>query len=584
MGHILLYGKKMGGMMREGQRDQSAMRQPKSDARLLVDRLMDLDLISDNQLHQIEMMQVTTGESYIHVLTRLGLVSSDSVANVQASILELPKASEKHLALERCLFDNIEIDFIRKRAVIPFVNDDEEISLAMVDATDSEALSMVSLVFDRSIRQYVISADLFHDCLTIYETDQTKNGGESVPKLTLSDDDVVRLEDLARESPVVSFVDGLIKRAADAGASDIHIDPLRVGFDVRFRIDGVLQAQTMGTSNTVEIVVSRIKILAKLNIAERRLPQDGRFRQTINGRTVDFRVATIPGIFGEATVLRLLYQDDAQLTLDELGFHAQACDRLHQGLSSPHGMVLVTGPTGSGKSTTLYAALRSMMSDDRKFISVEDPVEYQISGVTQIQVKPEIGLNFARTLRSVLRHDPNVLMVGEIRDGETAQIAFQAALTGHTVISTLHTNNAASTLTRLIEMGVEDYLVTSCVRTIVAQRLVRKLCPNCKQPAAANEAFLTWSGHSQSGDKTVFEPKGCVSCAGTGYQGRFAIGEVLTLTPEIRKLIMEGTDELTVHNRAKQSGMVSLREACAMAVLDGQTSLEEAMAVTGGGT
>ena len=365
-------------------------------------------------------------------------------------------------------------------------------------------------------------------------------------------------------------------------ASDIHIDPSRSGFDVRFRIDGILQKQVAASSDPVEIVVSRIKIMAKLNVAERRLPQDGRFRQTINGRTIDFRVATIPGIFGEALVLRLLYQDDSHLTLDQLGFHPQACSRLAHGISAAHGMVLVTGPTGSGKSTTLYAALQSLLTDERKFMSVEDPVEYQISGVTQVQVKPDIGLDFARTLRSVLRHDPNVLMVGEIRDQETAKIAFQAALTGHTIISTLHTNSAASTLTRLLEMGVEDYLVSSCLRTIIAQRLVRRLCPECKQPAAANETFFTWSGAAKSNHDYVYESVGCVACANTGYRGRFAISEALSLTPEIRRLIMQGADELALQDLAEQAGMITLRQACASAVLDGHTSVEEAMMVTGG--
>ena len=371
--------------------------------------------------------------------------------------------------------------------------------------------------------------------------------------------------------------------AVEARASDIHIEPERDHVRVRMRLDGAMSPVNLPVEGSPEAVVSRIKILAKLNIAERRLPQDGRIRTAVRGRDIDLRVATMPSLHGETVTLRLLDQTAAHLDMPALGLSDHARERLVTAFAKPNGITLVTGPTGSGKTTTLYAGLRHLMNPQVKFMSVEDPVEYEIPGVSQIQVKPEIGMTFARALRSVLRHNPNVLMIGEIRDLESASIAVEAALTGHMVLSTIHTNNAPATVTRLLEMGIEDYLVASTVNAISAQRLVRLLCNACKRPEAPPLAMQTRLGTllAPGADTHWCAAAGCEECRGTGYRGRMSLAEVMPMSPAIETAILEKAPESRLRAIARSEGMLTLFEEGVRAAAAGKTSLTEVFSVIG---
>ena len=394
--------------------------------------------------------------------------------------------------------------------------------------------------------------------------------------------DAERLREAASEAPVVRLVSQTLQRAVEARASDIHVEPFEDTVRIRYRIDGVLREVDSRPVDMASAVVSRIKIMANLNIAERRLPQDGRFRVRALARDIDLRVSTVPTLYGESVVIRLLHRADVALDFDDLGFEGDLGASLLDVLNHPHGIVLVTGPTGSGKTTTLYAALRHLNTQERKILTVEDPVEYHLTGINQIQVKPQIGLNFAAALRSIVRQDPDVIMIGEMRDRETAEIAVQSALTGHLVLSTLHTNDAAGSITRLMDMGVEDYLITSTVRGVLAQRLVRRLCPDCRQPteiplALAHRLNLAGDGFDAP---AVYHSTGCEACDGSGFRGRTCIAEFMLLTDSLRQMILERADAARLGNAARHAGMRTLFQDGLEKALAGVTSLDEVLRVT----
>ncbi|MGZ5076574.1 MAG: GspE/PulE family protein, partial [Methylobacter sp.] len=366
-------------------------------------------------------------------------------------------------------------------------------------------------------------------------------------------------------------------------ASDIHIEPFEQSLKVRLRVDGVLKDIEAPSVKSTAAVISRIKIMAKLNIAERRLPQDGRIKVQMLGKELDLRVSTIPTMYGESVVIRLLDKETTVLDFEMLGFSGKHLQQFIDVLSMPHGIILITGPTGSGKSTTMYAALKQLNTSERKIITVEDPVEYQMEGVNQIQAKPQIGLTFASALRSIVRQDPDVIMIGEMRDLETARIAVQSALTGHLVLSTLHTNDAAGGVTRLLDMGLEEYLLTSTVNGILAQRLVRKLCPDCKEPFTPAPDFIEGMKlrrFAPSGDIILYKPVGCPSCGGLGYRGRLAIIEFLQMTDPLRKLIMAHEEAGAIQKLAIEEGMTTMYENGLVKALQGITTLEEVLRVT----
>jgi general secretion pathway protein E len=392
------------------------------------------------------------------------------------------------------------------------------------------------------------------------------------------EEDAERLKDLASEAPVIRLVNLLITRAVETQASDIHIEPFEDRLRVRYRYDGVLHEAEAPPRHLAAAITSRIKIMARLDIAERRMPQDGRIKMAVRGQDVDFRVSTIPSLYGETVVLRVL--DRAAVVFDyaRLGLSPALVAKLESALGLPNGIVLVTGPTGSGKTTTLYTGLLALNSISRKIVTVEDPIEYQLQGINQIQVRSQIGLNFANLLRSILRQDPDVIMVGEIRDGETAQIAVQAALTGHLVLSTLHTNSAAAAVTRLRDMGVEDYLLTAVLRGVLAQRLVRRLCHDCRRAEPAAPEMIEHFGLDR---RTTQRPimlsraVGCPACRQTGYRGRTAIAEFLHLAPEIERLIFARADHATIERAAVAAGMETMFDAGLTAALNGDTTIEE---------
>jgi general secretion pathway protein E len=392
------------------------------------------------------------------------------------------------------------------------------------------------------------------------------------------DDEIDRLRDLASDAPIIRLVQRLINQAVEERASDIHLEPGERSLMVRFRADGVLREIESQPKAVASAIVSRIKVMASLNIAERRLPQDGRIRVAVHGKDVDFRVATSPTVHGESCVLRILDRQDVQLDFTSLGFDAALVETLRGAIARPFGIVLVTGPTGSGKTTTLYAALTELNRPERKILTVEDPVEYLIPGINQLPVKPQIGLTFAHALRSFLRQDPDVLMVGEIRDKETAEIAIQAALTGHLLLSTLHTNTAAAAITRLLDMGIDDYLITSTLHVVLGQRLVRRLCPACREPYEPSPEVLRRFAIECAGP--WYRAVGCGSCEGTGYRKRTTLIEALPMTDAVRAKVLAGADAHAIEALALEEGMRSMLRHGLERVMAGDTSLEEILRVT----
>jgi general secretion pathway protein E len=394
------------------------------------------------------------------------------------------------------------------------------------------------------------------------------------------EDDVRRLEDMASEAPVIRLVQDLITRAVEAQASDIHVEPRDDSLRVRYRIDGVLSTVENLPLALRAAVTSRIKIMAQLNIAERRLPQDGRIKSTVRGKDIDLRVSTMPTMLGESVVLRILDRSSVQLDFAALGLRGAALEAFTRLLAQPNGIVLVTGPTGSGKTTTLYTALNTLNRDGSKLFTVEDPIEYQLAGINQIQVQPKIGLTFAHALRSILRQDPDIIMVGEIRDLETAQMAIQASLTGHLVLSTVHTNSAAATVTRLMDMGIEDYLLATTLTGVLAQRLVRRLCSQCAAPAQASPLLLEKLGRQPRDLAGLRRKAGCRACRNTGYQGRTAISELLVVGEAVRHAVLQRATESALEAVAAEGGMVRMFDDGLAKVLAGETTVEEVLQVT----
>ena len=523
-----------------------------------------------------------TGEPLPSVLVKLGLCSEEAVATTFAEVLGLTYA--KHAGSPRIPADlaGLRPRFLLDANVVPLALEAGEVVLAMADPLDDEAANAVAYKTGLNVRRVVATRSDIRAWLSAIKPGQDAATADETT-VSISDTDIERLIDLARGAPVIRWVEDVLAMAVEARASDIHIEPERDHVRVRMRLDGAMTPVNLPVAGTPEALVSRIKILAKLNIAERRLPQDGRIRTAVRGRDIDLRVATMPSLHGETVTLRLLDQTAAHLDLPALGLSDHARARLIDAFARPNGITLVTGPTGSGKTTTLYAALRHLMSPQVKFMSVEDPVEYEIPGVSQIQVKPEIGMTFARALRSVLRHNPNVLMIGEIRDLESASIAVEAALTGHMVLSTIHTNNAPATITRLLEMGIEDYLVASTVNAISAQRLVRLLCDACKRPEAPPLAMQSRLGPMIGEGVSAHwcAATGCEQCRGTGYKGRMSLAEVMPMSPAIEAAILEKAPESRLRAVARSEGMLTLFEEGVRAAAAGKTSLTEVFSVIG---
>lgn len=478
--------------------------------------------------------------------------------------------------------------FCAKSQIVPLAEGPGELYLAMADPRDLFALEALRLMAGKpSVPRVGVPADIEAALDRLYGKGVSRIselvGGATPGADEGTAQDIERLRDMASEAPVIRLVSHMISRAVDMRASDIHIEPSEHKFSVRYRIDGMLREQDAPPSWLRAAVVSRIKLMAKLNIAETRLPQDGRIKTTIRGKDIDLRVSTVPIVHGESVVLRVLDRGAVALDFKALGFDPELLKSFLATLDQPHGILLVTGPTGSGKTTTLYTALKRLNSGESKILTIEDPVEYQLEGVNQVQVKPQIGLTFANALRAFLRQDPDIILVGEIRDVETAEIAVQAALTGHLVLSTLHTNDAASGITRLLDMGVADYLLTSALNGLIAQRLVRMICPSCREPYDALPELVE-ELHLQHGacpgPITLYRGRGCEACGQTGYRGRTTIMELLVMSDAIRRHVLRRAEAKELQRAAVDAGMRTMFQDGIAKALAAITTIEEVMRVS----
>ena len=549
--------------------------------------LQERNKLSVSELKKAERVQKTSlAESLPQLLVKLGLCSELDVADAFAQSGHFEKVTPEQYPLEMQLPESVSLRFLKNYHIIGLQHTDDAMTVAMMDPEDQFTINGLRLATGKPIIAKVGLLSEIDAALDIqYGEDKSKMDKLIADSATddLGEEDLAHLKDLASEAPVIKMVNLIMQRAIETKASDIHIEPFEQSLKIRLRIDGVLQEIDAPNVKSTAAVISRIKIMAKLNIAERRLPQDGRIKVQMIGKELDLRVSTIPTMHGESVVIRLLDKENTVLDFAALGFAGRHLQQFIDVLSQPHGIILITGPTGSGKSTTMYAALKQLNTPERKIITVEDPVEYQMEGINQIQAKPQIGLTFASALRSIVRQDPDVIMIGEMRDLETARIAVQSALTGHLVLSTLHTNDAAGGITRLLDMGLEEYLLTSTVNGILAQRLIRKLCPSCKKGAIAAPEIvkkLRLQRFAPKGDIVLYQPIGCSACSHTGYRGRLAIIEFLPMTDPIRKLIMAHEEAGTIQKLAITQGMQTLYENGLVKVIEGITTLEEVMRVT----
>jgi general secretion pathway protein E len=529
--------------------------------------------ISADNAERARRAHARAGGSLVDIIIRLGLCEEKALARAVAAVAGLDPLKDEDVPAEALFADRLSVPFLRDARVLPLAERDDAVLCAAADPTNEVTKRALVMAFAKSVAFVVGAASQIDQALLRLYSDAGAGAAAATTSAAsdVTETDVARLRESASEAPIVRFVEQLIARAVDAGASDIHIEPLQRRLRIRLRVDGILHEEEPAPLSSAPAIVSRVKILSRLDIAERRLPQDGSIKLNVRGREIDLRVATAPVANGEAIAIRVLDRETVRLDLTELGFGEALLGGFRKALLRPNGIILVTGPTGAGKSTTLYAALNTLNTVGRKIVTVEDPVEYKIDGLNQIQVKPDIGLDFARTLRSILRHDPDVIMVGEIRDAETARIAIQAALTGHLVLSTLHTNDAASAVTRLLDMGIEDYLLTSTIACVVAQRLVRRLCRECRRAVPAPQ-FL-------DGAREVFAAEGCPSCRGTGYRGRMIIAELLEMSGDVRRAVLDQAEAAELRDAALRSGMRSLYDNGLDAVRFGATSLEEVMRV-----
>jgi len=538
-------------------------------------RLIDRKHLDVGDLERARQVADSTGSSLESVLGKLGLVSDAELAATMAEVLKVPLVSPAEFPATLLLGDRISISFLRHSRVLPLRDTPTGLDLAMADPRDDFAVNALRMIVQKPVRRHVAAAGEIDRAIDRLAAP----AGNTAATRRATGADLDLLTDAASDAPAIGFVQKLLSEAARRQASDIHIEPADGGLEIRLRIDGRLVRVDDPPAQLADAISGRVKILARLDVAERRLPQDGRVRIAVDGREIDVRVSTVPAMNGESIALRLLDRSHLKLDVEALGFAPLVAAELKRMADRPHGIVLVTGPTGSGKTTTLYAMLSRLNRPEVKVLTVEDPVEFRLPGVSQIQVQHGIGLGFAKVMRSFLRHDPDIMMVGEIRDSETARIAIQASLTGHLILSTLHTNDAPGAVTRLLDMGIEPFLIAATVNGILAQRLVRGLCPHCRggrAPTVTEAAYL--EANLQKGvlvpDK-VWEARGCVQCSGTGYRGRVAIGELLVVDDEIKAIISGGADQVAIRAAAHRKGMVSLRSDALRHVASGLTSLAE---------
>ena len=541
-------------------------------------------LITQDQLDAALAEQAGGGKQLGRILIERGQLSEVDLARTLAGQHGLEFVDLSEYPVDRAAIGLIPEPVARRYRALPIGWSEGRLVVAMADPTNVFALDDIRTLTRAEVESVVVTKDQLTEALDRFHRLEGEAGEVAqiaAEELTAADDQA-QLREVVEEAPIVRFVNLLITQAVADRASDIHVEPAEADLRIRFRVDGVLH-EVMRSPRSIQAgVISRLKIMSDINIAERRIPQDGRMSLTVGGKTVDLRVATLPTVHGEKVVMRILDKSQARLDLADLGFRPDALRRYEACYRKPYGTILVTGPTGSGKSTTLYATLNVLNEAHRNIITVEDPVEYRLPGANQVQVNPRAGLSFAAALRSILRADPDIILVGEIRDRETAVIAIEAALTGHLVLSTLHTNDAASTPMRLLEMGVEPFLVTSALDCVVAQRLARRLCDRCKEPYEATPAELRgadWPAAELGERPQLYRPVGCPACSRTGYRGRLAIQEVMVLSEEIERRIIERYSTEDIRKTAVSQGMATLREDGLSKVAQGVTTLEEVFRV-----
>jgi type IV pilus assembly protein PilB len=553
----------------------------KEHIKKLGELLLDFNFITKEQLDEAIKKQKGSNDRLGEVLVELGYINESDLIQVLEFQLGIPHVNLSNYILNPQLAEYIPENIARRYNVIPLEIKKNKLRVAMSDPTDLPAIDAIEMTSGMKVEPCIATSNSIKKAInTIYSLEE-----EDTAEILNSLDDyqnnnepeLDKLKEMVEDAPIVKLTNLIIIQAVQMRASDIHIEPQEKDVRVRYRIDGVLREQMRTPRYTQAALISRLKIIADLDITKRRIPQDGRIAMNVKGVKVDMRVSTLPTIYGEKVVIRLLNKDESLINIKKLGLSEDNYSSFLNLINQPHGILLVTGPTGSGKSTTLFAILNQLNSPDKNIITVEDPVEYQLSGINQIQANPQTGLTFASTLRSILRQDPDIIMIGEIRDEETAKIAVRAALTGHLVLSTLHTNDAVSSITRLIDMGIPPYLVASTVIGVIAQRLIRKLCSSCKDIRELTEEEKQVIGLEQ--EITVYRARQCENCSYTGYRGRIAVHEVLTLDEKIRHLITRGADEQDIKNYAFEKGMSSLRDDGILKVKKGITSLEELMRV-----
>jgi type IV pilus assembly protein PilB len=559
----------------------------------LGDILVDAGIITEDQLRQALDEQERRNERLGKVLVDLGFVDEETIVSHLSAHLGMPSINLSEIKeIEPRVRKLVPDFFVRRQLLIPIAREKNVLTVAMADPMNILALDDIALMTGCKVAPAIASeSDVRAAIERFYGTEALDSiiedmdaGDVEVVKETEEEEelDVSGLMVESSEAPIVNLVNHIMAEAIRAGASDIHIEPYENYLRVRYRIDGVLYEVVSPPKKVQNAIVSRIKVISRLDIAERRLPQDGRAKVRLENREVDLRISILPTSFGEKVVMRILDPSSLCLDLTKLGFEQSTLAQYQKGIKTPYGIILVTGPTGCGKSTTLYSSLKELNSPDKNILTIEDPVEYVLDGINQVQVKPEIGLDFASGLRAFVRQDPDIIMVGEIRDRETAEVAIQAALTGHLVFSTLHTNDAPGAVTRLVNMGVEPFLITSTVIMCVAQRLIRMICPKCKESYKVPRQTMEDFGIKveEEGDVTLYRGRGCTNCTNIGYKGRTGIFEVMMMEPEVEELILAREPASVIREEARKHGMMTLREAAVKKVLDGVTTMEELLRVT----
>jgi type IV pilus assembly protein PilB len=550
-----------------------------SDGTPLGALLIDEGLLTEAQLDAALAEQSKSGKPLGRLLIEQGTISETELVRTLARQVGLEFVDLGDWTIDGSVSSLVSESLARRYQAIPIGWEDGKLVVAMADPSNVFAVDDIRALAGADVRSVVATASQILETIErFYRVDgEVDEIMQAATDEADEEADLSSLSEVVEDAPIVKFVNLLVNQAVNDRASDIHVEPTESDLRIRFRIDGVLH-EVMRSPRSIQAgVISRLKVMADINIAERRVPQDGRITMKVNGRSIDLRVATLPTVYGEKVVMRILDKGQAVLRLEDLGFLPEALARFETSYRKPYGTILVTGPTGSGKSTTLYATLNILNEPHRNIITVEDPVEYRLPGINQVQIHPKAGLTFAGALRSILRADPDIILVGEIRDKETAIIGIEAALTGHLVLSTLHTNDAASTPMRLVEMGVEPFLVTSALDGVVAQRLARKLCDKCKEAYQPTEAELTAASWPMDDGEwpTLHRAIGCTACGRTGYRGRFGVHEVMLLSEEIERLIIERRSTEDIQKVALMQGMLSLREDGLRKVGMGMTSLEE---------